>query len=287
MKVEERISTLYSLPLAEFTAARNDLAKELRATGDGSTADEVKKLPKPSVSAWAINQLYWEQRATFDALLAAGREQREALRSSASGLRSIGERKRGLQAELLRAAEEVLGRAGTRLSPALRQRLSRTLDALAAWPPGAEGPRLGRLAADVEPSGFDALLGARIAPSDSGRRGQRAKRARVQPKRETASNRRRRQEARSAIERAQKELAQAVKEETAAKGKLTRADLRARRALEKAKAAELAAEKAREIADAAQLELRKARTARERAAQATERLEARADTAKRKLADLD
>jgi hypothetical protein len=49
------IDELYQLPLDEFTAARNALAK---STGDAS----IKKLEKPSLSAWAVNQLFWHQR---------------------------------------------------------------------------------------------------------------------------------------------------------------------------------------------------------------------------------
>lgn len=43
------VDDLYELPLSEFTAARNKLAKEL---GDKSIA----KLKKPSAAAWALNQ---------------------------------------------------------------------------------------------------------------------------------------------------------------------------------------------------------------------------------------
>ena len=45
-----------SAPLDEFTAARNALAKE---TGDSA----IKKLEKPNLAAWAVNQLYWPAKA--------------------------------------------------------------------------------------------------------------------------------------------------------------------------------------------------------------------------------
>jgi hypothetical protein len=48
---------LYALPLEEFTAARNELARSLKAAGDADEAARVKKLKKPPVSAWAVNQL--------------------------------------------------------------------------------------------------------------------------------------------------------------------------------------------------------------------------------------
>jgi len=51
--LEERLDELYALPLDEFTAARNELAKALRAEGKREEADAVKALAKPSVTAWA------------------------------------------------------------------------------------------------------------------------------------------------------------------------------------------------------------------------------------------
>src|SRR5262245_1771567 len=60
------VDALYKLPLAEFTAARNALAK--RAGADGAN---IKALEKPTAPAWAVNQLYWRRRKTFDRLIAA------------------------------------------------------------------------------------------------------------------------------------------------------------------------------------------------------------------------
>lgn len=296
MSDDHDISKLYALPLAEFTTARNALAKQLRSAGDREAADEIKRLGKPTVSAWAVNQLYHEHRSTFDEFLAAGRAQRQAVQSGSEKLRSVNERKRALQAELLKTAGEILGREKTRLSPVLRQRISRSLDALAARPPEADTPPLGRITADVEPTGFDALLGAQIAPATAGQGTKRppapaAKRATAPATQratapvggKTAAARRRLKTARDGLAGARRDLASARKVETAAKGKLTRAEARTERSLTTAKAAELAAERARDTADEAQLALRKARAERDRAAQASERQEAKLDSAQRKL----
>src|SRR5688572_23945205 len=63
------VEALYRLPLAEFTAARNALAA--RAKKAGGDADAIKGLVKPSISAWAVNQLFWRHRQDFDRLMAA------------------------------------------------------------------------------------------------------------------------------------------------------------------------------------------------------------------------
>jgi hypothetical protein len=48
---------LYGLTPAEFTAARNSRAKDLTASKDRDLAAEVRTLPKPTASAWTVNQL--------------------------------------------------------------------------------------------------------------------------------------------------------------------------------------------------------------------------------------
>lgn len=50
----EAVDALYDLHPSEFVAARNDLAKRIRAD-DREASDEIRKLTKPSVAAWALN----------------------------------------------------------------------------------------------------------------------------------------------------------------------------------------------------------------------------------------
>src|SRR5829696_4766182 len=48
---------VYGLPLDEFTAARDALAKDLRKGAHRAAAEWVKALRKPSGPAWVVNQL--------------------------------------------------------------------------------------------------------------------------------------------------------------------------------------------------------------------------------------
>ena len=50
---------LYGLPLDEFTAARDALAKRLRGEKRREDADAVKALKRPSVAAGAIWRSSW------------------------------------------------------------------------------------------------------------------------------------------------------------------------------------------------------------------------------------
>ena len=51
-----------------FVAARDRLAKELRAAGQRDAAAEVKALRRPAVSAWALNQVARRHASTIDQL---------------------------------------------------------------------------------------------------------------------------------------------------------------------------------------------------------------------------
>src|SRR5918995_2445003 len=70
--LDDDVDALFRLPLAEFTGARNTLAARLKKSGRGDEAVLVKALVKPSISAWAVNQLYWNHRDAFDRLIASG-----------------------------------------------------------------------------------------------------------------------------------------------------------------------------------------------------------------------
>jgi hypothetical protein len=92
---------------------------------------------KPSLAAWAVNQLVRTQRravaALFDAGDALARAQSELLagRGDPSALREAGKRERASVAKLLEAARGLLSSEGHELSPAMLERVSETLHAAA------------------------------------------------------------------------------------------------------------------------------------------------------------
>jgi hypothetical protein len=75
---------LYGLPLNEFTAARNARAKALKKD-DPELAEAVAKLPKPSVSAAALNELVHEDPSEVRALIQSGKRLRQAQEAAVSG----------------------------------------------------------------------------------------------------------------------------------------------------------------------------------------------------------
>jgi hypothetical protein len=159
---------LYALPLEEFTQARNELAKRLK---DPS----IKELKKPSVSAWAANQLARTREVDVRRLLRAGERLEQAQRGIVGG----GDQNAFVEAQreerdavrrLRSEAAQILRDAGHPASDATLERLAATLHAAAATEEGRTVLRGGRLIEDLEPLGFGALHGFVAPPAGRGKR---------------------------------------------------------------------------------------------------------------------
>ncbi len=150
------VDALFQLPLPEFTPARNALAVQLKKSGRANDANLVKALTKPSVTAWAVNQLFWNHRDEFDELLEAGQRVRQASSNAkkAGDLRSALDARIGALKDLSELAAELLRDADHSPTPDTIHRITTTLEALSSV---SNGPAAGRLTRDVDPPGFDSL----------------------------------------------------------------------------------------------------------------------------------
>src|SRR5579859_2071490 len=114
---------LYGLPLERFVAERTALVRALRAEGRREEATRVAELAKPSVAAWAVNQLVRTQSRAVSALFEAGDALQQAQadvlagRGSASALREAAEAERGAVEVLLKLARGLLSSEGQVLGP--------------------------------------------------------------------------------------------------------------------------------------------------------------------------
>jgi hypothetical protein len=164
---DDRIDRLYQIPLDEFTTARNALAKEA-----GKSAPDIKRLEKPNVAAWAVNQLFWRERKTYDELIKAAEQLRTAYRQQLAGkaadVRGLETAHRDAVRKATQATREILESAGN-ASDAMMDAVRETLDTL----PSGDPP--GRLTKPLKRTGFEALQGFTIAP------GARPVKAKVEP----------------------------------------------------------------------------------------------------------
>jgi hypothetical protein len=247
---DERVDRLYGLPLADFTTARNDLARELREAGESEAADEVKGLPKPSLSAWTVNQLARRERLQVRALVTTAGHVRGAQSQLLQGsgtdeLQRAVERQREVVDALVASAGALLEAAGHPATQATLDRVRGTLTAVAGDEEGQRLVEKGMLSADLDPAGFGPLaLG-----TPTGRRAPKARRP--SPKAQRI------EKARRDVERLRAETAE-LKE-------------RVRRARSEARRAERAADAARKAAAKDEAELEQLTARLDRAVEALER----------------
>ncbi|MBS1818462.1 MAG: hypothetical protein JSU08_11065 [Acidobacteria bacterium] len=230
-ELESQIDELYRLPLSEFTAARNALAK----SQPRDEATRVKSLGKPTMVPWAVNQLFWRDRAAWDALLASGRALRAAQIASLTGKSADLRGATAAHREALSAAAA----SATALAAAMHGHpaadpLARMLEALSLAPevPGTPG----RFVEALQPAGFEALAG--VTPL--------ARPAATPPREATAAPKGRASAARAhAAGRATEDPAEATRRAAALEARRKAADaavMAATRELDRARAAEARAQ---------------------------------------------
>lgn len=214
-------SDLYGLPLERFVPERNALAKELRRSGRPEEADTVAALRKPSLAAWAVNQLIRTQSGQVAELFKAGdaaqRAQADLLGGKGNGarLREALDSERAAVRALAQVARGLLTSQGHALSPTMLERVSDTLHAAALEEEARAAVSRGCLDRELRHVGLDAG-----GPLPSAPPGGRAK-ARPEPRRKAPDLSQLRQaeaRARRAADRASRDLtaAQARREAAAA-----------------------------------------------------------------------
>jgi hypothetical protein len=162
---DDAILELYRAPHSAFVTERKRLAGELKAAGDKAGAAKLAKLTRPPVSAWAVNQLWWQDRKEVEALLATA----ERLRAGDLGAAAAHRETLG---KLRARAAAILAEAGHGASEATLRRVAMTLSAVAAGggfdpdPPGA-------LPDDRDPPGFETMgfAAAAVAAAPAAERG--------------------------------------------------------------------------------------------------------------------
>jgi hypothetical protein len=114
MSLDDIGNDLYGLPLDQFIGARNARAKELAASGDRDAAAVVRKLSKPSVTAWLANALVRKHPGKIDELLALGRDLRQAQnRGAGDDMRRLSTRRQELVRRLVVLASAEAGLQGS------------------------------------------------------------------------------------------------------------------------------------------------------------------------------
>ena len=260
------VDELYALPLERFVPERGVLAKQLRADGRRDDAARVAALAKPSIVAWAVNQVVRAQPAAASALWEAGdavlETQARVVAGESGGpeLRAAIDAERRALAPLVDAARGLMTGSGRFLGEQNIQPVSESLHAAAIDPAARPQVAEGRLTRPLRLTGLEAALATR--PRTVGDAGSAAPPARPAPRDRAGTE-------------SEAERRQADRERRARAEATERALVRARRARDQARERIAAAVRARDDAQA-ELEAQRLRVVQveEELAAAEERLAA-------------
>jgi hypothetical protein len=130
ISVAEVADELYGLSPAEFTAARDDQARQARASGQRDEAAAIKKLARPTASAWLVNQLARTDPDAIARLVVVGAALEEAQRNLVGErLRELSTERRQVINDLLPRAMDIARQAGQPASAATMGEVRGTLEA--------------------------------------------------------------------------------------------------------------------------------------------------------------
>lgn len=181
---DEVAAALYGSDPSDFVAERNRRVKELKAADQREVADRVGALRKPTLPAWAVDQVAIHDTDLLQAVLAAGDTAREAQTAD----------DRQTRQDALRDLRTRVGEARSRAAEHLRridsdpaghlEEIEQTLMAAAVDPDQREEVVAGRLTRPLPPPGFAALSGLAVGgpvqapPEERGDDGERQRRLR-------------------------------------------------------------------------------------------------------------
>ena len=300
-------SELYGLPLGEFTAARDERAKQARTEGDRAAATVIGRLTKPTAAAWLANQLARQPPGELTPLLELGDALRQATAAlDAPRLRQLSRQQQQVVSALMGRVRELAAAAGQAVSDSTARGVEDTLHAALADEAAGRELARGQLTGTLSRAGFPgidsadgaapaapltssapvrhqagAAGSARSATAGQARPGQRARTR--EPARKTGSDRKAEsdRQAQAAAEARRQQLERARRSETDARnyaGEAGRDQDRARSVLA---AAQDAARQAEETISRLQDELDAALDARNNAGRAQRQARQEADRADR------
>ena len=168
------LDRLYGAPLEDFVAVRTKLAAELKAAGEAAASKAIAAAPKPTRTAWALNQVSRRQPELPRALLRARDAAFTPTPGDADGLRQAMRAYRDKITDIVRAARDLMAEGGMEPNAIQLRRMTETVQAASA----DEGARTqllgGTLVRDTEAEDPLALLAAGAAALDKSGKNEKA-----------------------------------------------------------------------------------------------------------------
>jgi len=148
-ETDDDIGRLFSVRPADFVGERNATVKKLKAAGRRDDAATVEKLPRPTLSVWAVNQIARQEPALVRRLADATAGLQGGNRGVASSYAEVLAAHRDVLKALRLKAEELLNGSGFRPAPDLLTRVVHDLRAGISSPESRPLIESGRLVRDV------------------------------------------------------------------------------------------------------------------------------------------
>lgn len=146
---------LYGLTPEEFTATRNERAKQARAE-DREISEKVKRLRKPSTAAWVVNMLMRHEADQMEQVLAVGESLRQAQEGlDAESLRELTRQRRQLTSAVTSQGRSLARDLGHKLTDAVADQVQETLHAAMIDETAAKAVRSGLLVESLTATGVD------------------------------------------------------------------------------------------------------------------------------------
>lgn len=150
---------LYALDPEDFTAARDALARQLKADGDVTGSAAVKAMRRPTVAAWLLNLLAGERPEVVEEVTALAARLRSAQAAALSGrggdaLRSLVGERRDVVRRAVQAAAAIGADRGRDVGATQVDAMTGMVEAVLADEALAELWRAGRLTTTEQAAGF-------------------------------------------------------------------------------------------------------------------------------------
>jgi hypothetical protein len=178
VEFDQRLTELYREHPQGFVGRRNELVKELQADGDRDAAEGVRKLRRPTATAWLINRVALDSPQLLEEFAAASRAVEDAQRRALEGdeeatadWRAAAVHERETIAAVRGAAEMVARDAGRPASPRALEQVVETLRAAGGDPQLRDRVLRGR----VERERSAATLGITVPPGRPRRKAESAR----------------------------------------------------------------------------------------------------------------
>jgi hypothetical protein len=169
--VAEVADELYGLRPADFIAARDERARQVKAAGQQEAAAAIRKLARPTASAWLVNQVVRAAPDQLSRLADVAGALQEAQRELAGDrMRELSGERRQVIADLVATATDLAAASGQPASAAILGEARATFEAAIADPRAGAAVRSGHLTRALTYAGLgevDLTAALAIEPDDA------------------------------------------------------------------------------------------------------------------------